>query len=224
MLELGRCLLKNQENVNLYKYEEELYDSGIEYIAGVDEVGRGPIAGPLVVSAVILPHETKISGINDSKQLTEKKRNELYKEIIKKAIAINTVFVYENEIDKSDIYRCTQRAMIKAIEGLKVKPGHVLIDAMPLPLLETPHQSLIHGDALSASIGAASIIAKVTRDEYMKKMDIKYPNYGFARHKGYCTKEHILALEKYGPSKIHRKTFAPVNKYYSRQLSLDLDI
>lgn len=207
--------------INLYKYEEELYDNGIEYICGVDEVGRGPIAGPLVVSAVILPHDYKIEGINDSKKLSEKKRLELYKEIVKKAVAINTVFVYEQEIDERDIYRCTQGAMIKAIEGLKVIPGHALIDAMPLPLLNIAHTSLIHGDALSASIGAASIIAKVTRDEYMKKMDIKYPNYGFARHKGYCTKEHIEALEKYGPCKIHRKTFAPVNKYFSKQLTLD---
>lgn len=210
------------EQKNLYKYEEELYDNGITYVCGVDEVGRGPIAGPLVVSAVILPQDIRIEGIDDSKKLSETKRNKLYKEIMKKAIAVNTVFVYESEIDERDIYRCTQGAMIKAIEGLKVEPGHALIDAMPLPLLKTPHTSLIHGDALSASIGAASIIAKVTRDEYMKKMDIKYPGYGFARHKGYCTKEHIEALEKLGPCKIHRKTFAPVNKYFSKQLSLDI--
>lgn len=212
-----------KEQIDLYKNEDALYDSGVEFIAGCDEVGRGPIAGPLVVSAVILPKYERINGINDSKKLTEKKRMELYKIIMKKAIAINTVFVYEDEIDDSDIYRCTQKAMRDAIKGLKVTPGHALIDAMPLPGLDVPYTSIIHGDAISASIGAASIIAKVTRDEYMKKMDIKYPNYGFARHKGYCTKEHVEALEKYGPCKIHRKSFAPVNHFFNRQLQFDLD-
>lgn len=212
-----------KEQIDLYKNEDALYDSGVEFIAGCDEVGRGPIAGPLVVSAVILPKYERINGINDSKKLTEKKRMELYKIIMKKAIAINTVFVYEDEIDDSDIYRCTQKAMRDAIKGLKVTPGHALIDAMPLPGLDIPYTSIIHGDAISASIGAASIIAKVTRDEYMKKMDIKYPNYGFARHKGYCTKEHVEALEKYGPCKIHRKSFAPVNHFFNRQLQFDLD-
>ncbi len=210
-----------KEQYNLYEYEEKLIDNGIEYIAGVDEVGRGPIAGPLVVSAVILPNFDRIDGINDSKQLSEKRRMELYKLIMKKAIAINTVFVYEDEIDESDIYRCTQKAMREALLGLKVTPGHALIDAMPLPGLEIPNTSIIKGDAKSASIGAASIIAKVTRDEYMKKMDIKYPNYGFARHKGYCTKEHVIALEKYGPCKIHRKSFAPVSSFYNKQLKFD---
>lgn len=211
------------EQTNLYKYEEELNDKGIEIICGCDEVGRGPIAGPLVVSAVILPKYERINGINDSKKLSEKKRLELYKEIKKKAIAINTIFVYEKEIDESDIYRCTQKAMRDAITGLKVTPGYALVDAMPLPGLEIPYTSIIKGDALSASIGAASIIAKVTRDEYMKKMDIKYPNYGFAHHKGYCTKSHVEALEKYGPCEIHRKSFAPVNEYFSHQLQFDLD-
>ncbi len=205
---------------NLYKYEENLYDEGIDYVCGVDEVGRGPIAGPLVVSAVILPLDVRIKGINDSKKLSEKKRLELYKEIEEKALAISTVFIYEDEIDNDDIYHCTQVAMMRAIQGLKITPGHVLIDAMPLPELQINHTSIIHGDAISASIGAASIIAKVTRDEYMKKMDVKYPNYGFARHKGYCTKEHVNNLEKYGPCDIHRKSFAPVNKYFNKQMTL----
>lgn len=212
-----------KEYVNLYEYEGKLLDNGIELIAGVDEVGRGPIAGPLVVSAVILPVGERIEGINDSKKLSEKKRLELFKIIKKKALAINTVFVSEEEIDDSDIYSCTQKAMRDAVLGLKITPGHVLVDAMPLPGLEIPNTSIIHGDALSASIGAASIIAKVTRDEYMKKMDIKYPNYGFARHKGYCTKEHVIALEKYGPCPIHRKTFAPVSNFFSKQMQFDLD-
>ena len=215
--------MKDQvEMINKYKYEDELIDNGVEYIAGCDEVGRGPIAGPLVVSAVILPNDFRIKGIDDSKKLTEKKRIELYKEIMAKALAVNTIFVFEDEIDEHDIYSCTQKAMRDAILGLKVTPGHALVDAMPLPGLEIPHTSIIKGDLLSASIGAASIIAKVTRDEYMKKMDIKYPNYGFARHKGYCTKEHGEALEKYGPCKIHRKTFAPVDKFFNRQMQFDL--
>ncbi len=213
---------EQNEVIDKYKYEDELIDTGINYIAGCDEVGRGPIAGPLVVSAVILPNGFRIKGIDDSKKLTERRRKELYKEINEKAIAINTVFIFEDEIDESDIYRCTQKAMREAILGLKVTPEHVLIDAMPLPGLEIPHTSIIKGDLLSASIGAASIIAKVTRDEYMDKMDIKYPNYGFARHKGYCTKKHVEALEKYGPCKIHRKSFAPVNKFFNKQIKFDI--
>ncbi len=213
---------EQNEIIDKYKYEDELIDTGIEFIAGCDEVGRGPIAGPLVVSAVILPNAYRIKGIDDSKKLSDRKRKELYKEITKKAIAINTVFIFEDEIDESDIYSCTQKAMREAILGLKVTPDHALIDAMPLPALEIPHTSIIKGDLLSASIGAASIIAKVTRDEYMEKMDIKYPNYGFANHKGYCTKKHVEALEKYGPCKIHRKSFAPVNKFFNKQIKFDL--
>lgn len=210
-------------SINLYKFEEELVDSGIQFIAGVDEVGRGPIAGPLVVSAVVLPYTSRIKGLNDSKKLSEKKREELYKLIYAEALAINTVFISEKEIDETDIYRATQKGMIKAVMGLKVVPEHVLIDAMPLKELEIPNTSIIKGDMKSASIAAASIVAKVSRDNYMKKMDFKYPNYGFARHKGYCTKEHIENIEKYGPCKLHRKTFSPVNKYFSKQLSLDLE-
>lgn len=213
-----------KEQVNLYKYEEALYDEGIKYVCGVDEVGRGPIAGPLVVTAVIMPIDERVKGINDSKKLSEKKRMKLYKEILDKCIDINTVFISHEEIDNDDIYHATQVAMTRAINGLKIKPGYVLIDAMPLPELMIPHTSIIHGDASSASIGAASIVAKVTRDEYMKLMDVKYPNYGFARHKGYCTKEHVNNLEKYGPCEIHRKSFEPVKKFYNVQKTLfDLD-
>ena len=207
---------------NLYKFEEELYDEQIELVCGVDEVGRGPLAGPVVVAACIMPPLLRIKGINDSKKLTEKKREELYKIIVKEAIAYNVVFVSEKEVDELNIYQATKKGMLEAINGLKVKPEHVLIDAMPLGELELPHTSIIHGDALSASIAAASILAKVTRDHFMEKMDVKYPNYGFKRHKGYCTKAHIEALEKYGPCAIHRKTFAPVSKYFTKQLSLDL--
>lgn len=211
-----------KNNVNLYQYEEQLEDLGIKYIAGVDEVGRGPLAGPVVVAAVILPLNLRIKGINDSKKLSLKKRNELYKIILNEALAVNVSFIDERVIDEINIYEATKKGMLEAISGLKIKPEHVLIDAMPLRELAIPHTSIIHGDALSASIGAASIIAKVTRDEYMDKMDIKYPNYGFNHHKGYCTKEHLEALEKYGPCEIHRKSFAPVKKFYTKQLTLDL--
>lgn len=211
-----------KNNVNLYQYEEQLEDLGIKYIAGVDEVGRGPLAGPVVVAAVILPLNLRIKGINDSKKLSLKKRNELYKIILNEALAVNVYFIDERVIDEINIYEATKKGMLEAISGLKIKPEHVLIDAMPLRELAIAHTSIIHGDALSASIGAASIIAKVTRDEYMDKMDIKYPNYGFKHHKGYCTKEHLEALEKYGPCEIHRKSFAPVKKFYTKQLTLDL--
>ena len=198
------------DQVNLYKYEEELYDSQIELVCGCDEVGRGCIAGPLVVAACIMPPLLRIDGLNDSKKLTAKKREELYKIITKEAIAYNVVFIDEATVDELNIYQATKKGMLEAINGLKVKPEYALIDAMPLGELELAHNSIIHGDARSASIAAASILAKVTRDHYMEKMDVKYPNYGFKKHKGYCTKEHMLALEKYGPCQIHRKTYFPV--------------
>lgn len=215
--------MKNPMN-NLYQYEEKLYDDGYELICGVDEAGRGPLAGPLVVAACILPSFLRIEGINDSKQLTEKRRKELFKIIVKNAIAYQIVFISEEEIDELNIYQATKKGMLEAIAGLKTKPDYVLIDAMPLGELKEPHDSIVHGDARCASIAAASILAKVTRDDYMEKMDVKYPNYGFKKHKGYGTKAHFEALEKYGPCKIHRKTYAPVSKYYNRQLSLDLEI
>lgn len=214
--------MKNQKN-DLYKFEEELYDTGFQAICGVDEAGRGPLAGPVVVAACILPPFLRIEGINDSKQLTSKKRQELYKRIMKEALDYNIVFISVEEVDELNIYQATKKGMLEAIRGLKLSPDHVLIDAMPLNELEISHESIIHGDARCASVAAASILAKVTRDNYMEKMDIKYPNYGFKKHKGYGTKLHFEALEKYGPCPIHRKTFFPVSKYYSKQLSFDLD-
>ena len=217
--------MKSQKmtEVNLYKYEEELYDRGYKQICGIDEAGRGPLAGPICVAACILPPFLRIEGINDSKQLTEKKREALYKIIVKQALAYSIVFISEKDVDELNIYQATKKGMLQCIKELKLEPDYVLIDAMPLGELEIEHNSIIHGDALSASVAAASILAKVSRDHYMEKMDIKYPNYGFKKHKGYGTKEHLAALEKYGPCKIHRKTFAPVSKYFSKQLSLDLD-
>lgn len=207
---------------NKYRFEEELNDQGITLIAGVDEVGRGPLAGPVVVASVILPECLRIKGINDSKQLSEKKRNELYEIIYEKALAIEVIFLSEEEVDTLNIYQATKKAMLESIHNLGIKPEHVLIDAMPLNELEIPHTSIIHGDALSASIGAASIVAKVERDRFMTKMAVVYPGYGFEKHKGYPTKEHLEALEKLGPCPIHRRSFGPVQKYLVKQLKLDI--
>lgn len=211
------------EQANLYEYENALYEKNISYIAGVDEVGRGPLAGPLVVSAVILPKGLIIEGVTDSKKLSEKKREELFEIISKKAIATNTVFISPQEVDEYNIYHATEIAMIKAVESLNIKPEHVLIDAMPLSYWNYPHTSIIKGDAKSASIAAASIIAKVTRDRYMEKMDEIYPGYGFKKHKGYPTKEHIEALNKLGVTPIHRRSYGPVRDALVKQLSFDLE-
>lgn len=209
--------------MNLYEFEEKLYDEGYQQICGVDEAGRGPLAGPVVVAACILPPFLRIDGINDSKQLSAKKRSELFKVIIKNAIDYKIVFISEKDVDDLNIYQATKKGMLEAIHGLSIHPDYALIDAMPLGELEIPHNSIIHGDARCASVAAASILAKVTRDEFMEKMDIKYPNYGFKKHKGYGTKAHMEALEKYGPCEIHRKTYAPVSKFFSKQLSFDFD-
>ncbi len=216
--------MNDQTTMNLYDFEEELYDAGNHLICGVDEAGRGPLAGPVVVAACILPPFLRIKDINDSKKLTAKKREELYKIIVKEAVAYKIVFVSVEDVDTLNIYQATKKGMLEAISGLKAEPDHVLIDAMPLGELKIPHTSIIHGDARCASIAAASILAKVTRDYYMEKMDVKYPNYGFKKHKGYGTKAHLDALEKYGPCEIHRKTYSPVTKYFSKQLSLELDM
>ena len=178
----------------------------------------------MVVAACILPPYLRIEGINDSKQLSAKKRNKLFAEIKEKALAYKIIFVSPEEVDKSNIYSATQKGMIEAVKGLSITPEHVLVDFMPLKDLDMPTTSITHGDALSASIAAASILAKVTRDEYMAKMDIKYPNYGFKHNMGYPTKMHMEALEKYGPCAIHRKTFYPVSKYFANEEQLSLEL
>jgi len=197
------------DNIDLLSYEKELYKSGIELIAGVDEVGRGPLIGPVVAAAVILPKNYKLDGLNDSKKLSEKKRNEYYKIINEDAIAIGIGIKDEKIIDEVNIYEATKLAMIDAINALKVKPVHILIDAMPLEL-DIPTTSIIKGDSKSLSIAAASVIAKVTRDNMMYELDKKYPNYGFGNHKGYPTKKHIEALKEYGLIEGYRKTYTPI--------------
>lgn len=201
------------DKIDLYKYEKELYDKGINYIAGVDEVGRGPLIGPVVTACVILPKDFKLEGLTDSKKLSEKKREEYYTYIMDNAISVAIGIKNEKVIDEVNIYEATKLAMYEAIEKSKVKPEHVLIDAMKLEKLEIPSTSIIKGDAKSITIAAASVIAKVTRDRMMIELDKEYPMYGFKKHKGYPTKQHIEAIEKYGILDYHRKTFKPVSTY-----------
>jgi len=195
---------------DLLKYEHELYKEGQLLVAGVDEVGRGPLFGPVVTAAVILPKDYKLEGLTDSKKLSPKKRDVFYEVIKRDAISISIGIKSAKEIDKLNIYQATKEAMMDAIENLEVKPDHVLIDAMKLENLKIPSTSIIKGDAKSLSIAAASVIAKVTRDRMMDEEALKYPEYGFEHHKGYPTKSHIEAVKKYGVLEGYRKTFEPI--------------
>ncbi|QBO37349.1 ribonuclease HII [Periweissella cryptocerci] len=189
--------------------EHELWEGGVQYIAGVDEVGRGPLAGPVIAAAVILPVDFDVVGVNDSKQLTDKRREELFPLIMDQALAVEVGIVDAETIDEVNIYQASRLAMKAAIEKLDPQPQQLLIDAMTVDL-DIPQEKLIKGDARSASIGAASIIAKVTRDHMMKGFATIYPGYGFENNAGYGTKEHLAGLKKLGVTPIHRKTFAPV--------------
>ena len=191
----------------MLEFERELYSKGITLIAGVDEAGRGPLCGPVVAAAVILNSNEKIAGVNDSKKLTEKKREELFSVIKEKAIAYSVGIVDEKTIDEINILEATRLAMKKAVEGLKEVPGHVLVDAEKHVPINIPYTPIIKGDAKSESIAAASIIAKVTRDHMINELDKKYPEYHFAKNKGYGTREHIAAIKEHGLCEIHRKTF-----------------
>lgn len=191
------------------KYEEDLYRQGVTLIAGIDEAGRGPLAGPVVAAAVILKKGVIMHHVDDSKALTEKQRQRALEEIKANALSIGIAVVSPEEIDRINIYRAAKQAMISAIQQLKIKPEYLLIDHMPIEL-DIPSTSIVKGDALSVSIAAASIVAKTTRDAYMMEMDKVFPHYGFRNHKGYPTKEHLHALETYGITPIHRKTFKPV--------------
>ena len=194
------------------EYENELYNKGIELIAGVDEVGRGPLVGPVVCACVILPKDYYNEQINDSKKISEKKREKLYDTIIQNAISVGIGMSSEKVIDEINILEATKLAMKEAINNSKTKPEHVLIDAVKLDI-DIPSTSIIKGDAKSQSIAAASIIAKVTRDRMMDELDKKHPEYLFKKNKGYGTKAHIEAIRKYGIIDEHRKTFAPCNEY-----------
>lgn len=190
-------------------YEQKLRKSGISYIAGIDEVGRGPLAGPVVAAAVILPNNFRLLGLTDSKKVTKINRETYFEIIEREALTIGIGIVSAADIDKVNIYEATKLAMKKAIAELTVTPEHLLIDAMKLP---TPinQTAIIKGDSKSISIAASSIIAKVTRDRYMEQLGKQYPEYGFGNHMGYGTKEHLVALDKYGVCHEHRRSFAPV--------------
>ena len=200
------------KNIDNYEYERKLRKEGIKLIAGVDEVGRGPLVGPVVAACVILPENFNLDGLTDSKKLTEKKRDFFFEEIKKQAVAIGIGIKDEDVIDEVNIYEATKLAMKEAINNCDVKPEHILIDAMPLEL-EIPTTSIIKGDLKSITISAASVIAKVTRDRMMYELDEKFPMYEFKKNKGYPTKAHMDAIKKYGIIKEHRKTFGPVRDY-----------
>jgi ribonuclease HII len=193
-------------------YERKVRAQGFRLIAGVDEVGRGPLAGPVVAAAVILPEDFFLAGIDDSKKLTERKRLEFAEIIKKEAISYSVAMIQADEIDEINIYEATKKAMKAAIVSLEPKPDFLLIDAMKL---ETPYptESIIKGDAKSISIAAASIVAKVARDELMKELSVSYPVYGFQQNMGYGTKEHLEAIKRYGVTPYHRKSFSPVKDY-----------
>ncbi|AMV10436.1 ribonuclease HII [Geobacillus sp. G4] len=195
----------------LMRYERELYAAGVRRIAGIDEAGRGPLAGPVVAAAVILPKDAYLPGLDDSKRLTPEKREALFAQIEACAVAIGIGIVSAAEIDERNIYEATRQAMAKAVNALSPPPEHLLVDAMAVPC-PLPQQRLIKGDANSASIAAASVIAKVTRDRWMKELDRRYPQYGFARHMGYGTPEHFEAIRRYGVTPEHRRSFAPVRE------------
>jgi ribonuclease HII len=200
----------------LLHYESELWDKGFRMIAGVDEAGMAPLAGPVVAAAVILPYRYKLPGLDDSKKiLNEHKRQRLAARIKQEALSWAVGRTEPEEIDRINIYQSGLLAMRRAVEGLHLQPDFVLVDARSIPHCPHPQKGIIHGDALSASIAAASIIAKTTRDAHMAEMDRIYPGYGFASHKGYPTSDHLRVLKERGALPIHRKTFAPVREVVS---------
>ena len=227
---LEKAALEKERFAKMLTYENEYYAQGVRYVAGVDEAGRGPLAGPLVIAAVILPQDVFISGLNDSKQISAVKRDKLYDEIIAKAVAIEVNIVSVSNIDKYNIYSATQRGMAEVLEHLPVRPQVALIDAMPVQVKDMETVPIVHGDALSVSIAAASIIAKVTRDRIMERLDEKFPAYGFANNKGYGSGAHMQAIAEFGATKWHRRSYEPVksmqlepvaaakNELYSPQL------
>ena len=193
---------------NLKQIEEEIHNQGIEYICGIDEAGRGPLAGPVVVAACIMPRDSMIEGVNDSKKVSEKKREALYELITQEAIAWGVGIIDQQEIDRINILNATKEGLTTAIKSLEVKPDRIIVDALTgIDTVGIPYTSIIKGDAKCYSIAAASIIAKVTRDRIMRQWDEIYPQYGFEKHKGYGTKMHIEAIKEYGLCPLHRLSF-----------------
>ena len=207
---IEKAALERERFHKMLSYERQYYDEGAKLIAGVDEAGRGPLAGPLVIAAVVMPQEFFISGLNDSKQISASKRDKLYDEILQKALSVSVNIVSISNIDELNIYRATQQGMAEVLLHLDKQPDVALIDAMPVEAGDIKTVSLVHGDALSASIAAASIIAKVTRDRIMEKLDTLYPAYKFANNKGYGSKDHMQAIDQDGVTEWHRRSYEPV--------------
>lgn len=202
--------------IDLYENEKRLWNNGYKNIAGCDEAGRGPLFGPVVCASVILPHDFKLEGLNDSKKLTEKKREEYYPIIMEKALSVGISIVSAKEIDEINIYEASRQGMLRAVNSMKTNPDYIITDAMPLDgFTDVPHEAIIKGDAKSITIAAASVIAKVTRDHIMYEEDKKHPEYEFCKHKGYPTKKHVELLNKYGIIDGYRHTYGPVKKYLS---------
>ena len=200
---------KEIERLNTLKIiEEDLHKKGFEQICGIDEAGRGPLAGPVVVAGVIMPKNSFIEGVNDSKKVSEKKRESLYDKILDEAISYSVAIIGQDVIDEINILNATKKGVTSVVEGLDVKPNLIVIDALEhIDTKGIPYESIIKGDAKCYSIAAASIVAKVTRDRIMRQWDEIYPQYGFAKHKGYGTADHISAIKEYGLCPIHRRTF-----------------
>lgn len=202
---------KEQQRLQqLQSMEQQYWDRGLEYVAGCDEAGRGPLAGPLVTAAVILPHTIWLPGLNDSKKVSAKRREELYGEILDQAVAVTVSILGPREIDTLNIYQAAKQAMTLCLTHMKVRPLAAITDAMPLNLPDLPVQDVVRGDSRSAAVAAASIIAKVTRDRIMEQLDLEYPQYGFATHKGYGTAKHMHAVLDCGPTPWHRRSYEPL--------------
>ncbi len=200
---------KEEERLKVLKqHEDELRKKGFKTICGIDEAGRGPLAGPVVVASVIMPEDSMIEGVNDSKKISEKKREKLYDQIIEEAISYSISIIGQEEIDEINILNATKKGLTDSLKELKVKPDLIIVDALAhIDTLGIPYESIIKGDAKCYSISAASILAKVTRDRIMREWAAIYPQYGFEQHKGYGTAKHISAIKEYGPCPIHRRTF-----------------
>ena len=199
---------EEQRLINLKQYECEFYDMNMKYVCGIDEAGRGPLAGPVVVASVIMKPDSMIEGVNDSKKISEKKREKLYELITNEAISYGVGIITQEEIDDINILQATKKGLTNSLNSMEIKPDMILVDALKgIDTLGIPYLSIIKGDATSYSIAAASIIAKVTRDRIMREWDKVYPEYGFATHKGYGTVKHIEAIKQYGLCPLHRKSF-----------------
>jgi ribonuclease HII len=207
---VGRAHRLAARRRTLLRFERELWRRGVERIGGVDEVGVGPLAGPLVAAAVVLPRDVSLQGVDDSKRLPAACRERLAGEIREVALAVGIGVVDVDEVDRLNVFRAAIEAMRRAVHSLSPSPDQLLVDARSIPDIGVPQLSLVRGDGRSYSIAAASIIAKVTRDALMCELDALYPQYGFGRHKGYGTRAHLAALERHGPCPIHRRSFAPV--------------